>query len=103
MKALTDNARGRTMQTFGPLPSLVQHATPRQPHPLAMKGPSPGENENMACRIVLLHATPIAMQPVQTAFAERWPEAEIVNLLDDGLTLDRAREADLSPAMIDRF
>lgn len=57
----------------------------------------------MACRIVLLHATPVAMQPIQTAFAERWPEAEIVNLLDDGLSIDRAREADLSEAMIDRF
>ncbi len=54
-------------------------------------------------RIVLLHATPIAMAPVQTSFAQRWPEAEIVNLLDDGLTIDRAREADLSPAMIRRF
>jgi Asp/Glu/hydantoin racemase len=54
-------------------------------------------------RIVLLHATPIAMAPVQTAFAQRWPEAEIVNLLDDGLTIDRAREADLSEGMIRRF
>lgn len=54
-------------------------------------------------RIVLLHATPIAMAPVQTAFAETWPDAEIVNLLDDGLTIDRAKETDLSQAMIDRF
>lgn len=54
-------------------------------------------------RIVLLHATPIAMAPVHAAFAERWPEAEIVNLLDDGLSIDRAREEDLSPAMIRRF
>jgi len=54
-------------------------------------------------RIVLLHATPIAMAPVQSAFAVGWPEAELVNLLDDGLTIDRAREADLSPAMIRRF
>ena len=57
----------------------------------------------MAHRIVLLHATPVAMQPIQTAFAERWPEAEIVNLLDDGLTIDRARETDLSEGMIERF
>jgi Asp/Glu/hydantoin racemase len=57
----------------------------------------------MTCRIVLLHATPVAMQPIQTAFAERWPEAEIVNLLDDGLSIDRAREPDLSEAMIERF
>lgn len=56
-----------------------------------------------APRIVLLHATPIAMAPVQTAFALAWPDAEIVNLLDDGLTIDRARETDLSPRMIARF
>ena len=56
-----------------------------------------------APRIVLLHATPIAMPPVQAAFAIDWPDAEIVNLLDDGLTIDRARDVDLSPAMIARF
>ena len=58
----------------------------------------------MAPRIVLLHATPVAMAPIQAAFAERWPEAETVNLLDDGLSLDRAREpGEISPGMIDRF
>ena len=57
----------------------------------------------MAHRIVLLHATPVAMQPIQSAFATRWPDAEIVNLLDDGLTIDRARETDLSEGMIERF
>ena len=57
----------------------------------------------MAPRIVLLHATPVAMLPIQSAFAERWPEAETVNLLDDGLSLDRAREPELSDAMIQRF
>ena len=57
----------------------------------------------MTCRIVLLHATPVAMEPIRAAFADRWPEAEPVNLLDDALTLDRAREAGLSGAMIDRF
>ena len=57
----------------------------------------------MTCRIVLLHATPVAMQPIQAAFAARWPQAEIVNLLDDGLSIDRAREDDLSEAMMDRF
>ncbi len=54
-------------------------------------------------QIVLLHATPIAMAPIQSAFTAGWPEAEVVNLLDDGLTIDPAREADLSPAMIRRF
>lgn len=57
----------------------------------------------MAPRIVLLHATPVAMQPVQAAFEQRWPEAETINLLDDGLSIDRARDADLTQAMIERF
>jgi Asp/Glu/hydantoin racemase len=43
------------------------------------------------------------MDPVQTAFASLWPEAETVNLLDDSLSVDRARDPDLTPAMIDRF
>jgi len=54
-------------------------------------------------RIVLLHATPIAIAPIQGAFARLWPEAETVNLLDDGLTIDRAKDADLTPQMIERF
>jgi len=57
----------------------------------------------MPPRIVLLHATPVAMAPIQSAFAARWPEAETVNLLDDGLSIDRAREDDLSEALINRF
>jgi Asp/Glu/hydantoin racemase len=57
-----------------------------------------------APRIVLLHATPVAMAPIQAAFGERWPEAETVNLLDDGLSLDRAREpGEISQGMIERF
>ncbi len=44
------------------------------------------------------------MAPIQAAFAERWPEAETVNLLDDGLSLDRAKEpGEISAGMIDRF
>ncbi|GEP10214.1 aspartate/glutamate racemase family protein [Methylobacterium gnaphalii] len=59
----------------------------------------------MAPRIVLLHATPVAMQPIQTAMAENWPDAEPINLLDDGLSIDRAREGNgpISPSMIERF
>jgi aspartate/glutamate racemase len=55
-------------------------------------------------RIVLLHATPVAMDPVKAAMASLWPEAESVNLLDDGLTIDRAKEGDeLSEELIERF
>jgi Asp/Glu/hydantoin racemase len=55
-------------------------------------------------RIVLFHATPVAMDPVKAAMASLWPEAEAVNLLDDGLTIDRTKEGDeLSEALIERF
>ncbi len=57
----------------------------------------------MRQRIVLLHATPVAMPPIHAAFQQLWPEAEIVNLLDDGLTLDRAKQETLSPALLERF
>ncbi|MGQ7791206.1 aspartate/glutamate racemase family protein [Faunimonas sp. B44] len=56
-----------------------------------------------APRIVLLHATPVAIDPVKAAFDAIWPEAELVNLLDDSLSPDRAKSADLTEAMIERF
>ncbi|MDI1282810.1 MAG: aspartate/glutamate racemase family protein [Reyranella sp.] len=54
-------------------------------------------------RVVLLHGTPVAVEPIQHAFAMRWPEAEIVNLLDDSLSVDRAKDHDLTPRMFERF
>jgi Asp/Glu/hydantoin racemase len=39
-------------------------------------------------RIALIHATDVARAPAQAAFAELWPAAEIINLLDDSLTVD---------------
>lgn len=54
-------------------------------------------------RIVLLHATPVAVGPVRDAFAHLWPEAETVNLMDDALTIDRARDGVLTDAMVERF
>jgi Asp/Glu/hydantoin racemase len=54
-------------------------------------------------RIVLLHGTPVAMVPIQQAFAERWPEAEIVDLLDASLSVDRAKDRALTPRMFERF
>lgn len=57
----------------------------------------------MSQRIVLLHATPVAMQPVHQSFKSLWPEAERINLLDDGLSIDRSREPELTRSMIERF
>ena len=54
-------------------------------------------------RIVLLHGTPVAMEPIQRSFATRWPEAETVDLLDSSLSVDRAKDHDLTPKMFQRF
>jgi Asp/Glu/hydantoin racemase len=54
-------------------------------------------------RIVLIHATPVAMEPIHHAFSEAWSEAELVNLLDDGLTTERGKTHDLSQTLIERF
>jgi Asp/Glu/hydantoin racemase len=54
-------------------------------------------------RIVLIHATALAMEPIRVAFAKAWPEVELANVLDDSLSADRARSADLTPAMYQRF
>jgi Asp/Glu/hydantoin racemase len=54
-------------------------------------------------RIALIHATPLAMQPVGDALDRLWPHAQRMNLLDDSLSADRARDGRLTDAMVDRF
>ncbi|MBT6275829.1 MAG: arylsulfatase [Chromatiales bacterium] len=56
-----------------------------------------------APRIALIHALDGSRGPIESAFEERWPQAQIVNLLDDSLSVDRARDGQLTDAMIDRF
>ncbi|MEV4608637.1 arylsulfatase [Neorhizobium sp. LMR1-1-1.1] len=55
-------------------------------------------------RIFLFYATPVAMAPVTDAMRQLWPEAEAVNILDESLSLDRAREVGpLSSGLSERF
>jgi hypothetical protein len=54
-------------------------------------------------RIALIHATPLAVEPIQIAFARHWPEAVRMNLLDDSLSTDRAAAGHLTEAMVGRF
>jgi Asp/Glu/hydantoin racemase len=57
----------------------------------------------MTDRIALIHATPVAMEPIVAAFRAGWPEAGLMNVLDDSLSADRAQSPDLTPAMYARF
>jgi len=54
-------------------------------------------------RVALIHATPVAVDPIKGAFALGWPEADTAHILDESLTADRARTPDLTPEMFARF
>lgn len=54
-------------------------------------------------RITLIHATAIAMEPIRQTFASSWPEADVVNLLEDSLSPDRARQSDITEVLTGRI
>ena len=54
-------------------------------------------------RITLIHALKHSIAPIEAAFAQAWPDARLMNLLDDSLSADLARDGKLSEAMTDRF
>ena len=54
-------------------------------------------------RIALVHATPVAVDPIARSFREIWPEADPVGILDDGLALDRAAAGSLTDDLARRI
>jgi len=56
-----------------------------------------------ASRIALIHATPVAMDPIRQAFQSLWPEVETINILEDSLTPDRAKASIVSDQLMDRI
>ena len=54
-------------------------------------------------RIALIHATTVAMAPIRAVMARRWPAAECIDLLDQSLSIDRAKVPDLTPALTRRI
>src|SRR6266849_3104012 len=54
-------------------------------------------------RITLVHALKHSIVPIEAAFAKLWPDARLMNLLDDSLSADLARDGGLSDAMTERF
>ncbi len=66
--------------------------------------PDPAPCANVGdMRIALIHALRLSVAPTAEAFARLWPEATLMNLLDDSLSADLARDGALTPAMTDRF
>jgi hypothetical protein len=54
-------------------------------------------------RIALVHALKHSLVPIEDAFARLWPEPTRMNLLDDSLSADLARDGRLTEAMTGRF
>src|ERR1700743_1928850 len=54
-------------------------------------------------RIALVHALKHSLVPIAASFAKLWPEATLMNLLDDSLSADLACDGRLTPEMTDRF
>jgi Asp/Glu/hydantoin racemase len=54
-------------------------------------------------RIALIHALKHSIVPIESSFARLWPEARLMNLLDDSLSADLARDGRLTDAMTERF
>ena len=56
-----------------------------------------------APRIALIHALRLSPPAIMEAFRRLWPEPVLMNLLDDSLSADLARDGALTPAMTQRF
>jgi hypothetical protein len=54
-------------------------------------------------RIALIHALKPSIPAIEEAFSRLWPEAALMNLLDDSLSADLAEQGSLTPAMTERF
>jgi Asp/Glu/hydantoin racemase len=54
-------------------------------------------------RIALIHALRHSPAPIEAAFRALWPQPQLMNLLDDSLSADLARDGRLTEAMTVRF
>ncbi|MBR0932815.1 aspartate/glutamate racemase family protein [Bradyrhizobium jicamae] len=54
-------------------------------------------------RITLIHALKHSIVPIEASFARLWPQAQLMNLLDDSLSADLARDGKLTERMTERF
>lgn len=54
-------------------------------------------------KIAVIHATQVSISTVTRAFAQNWSDAKVVNILDEGLSLDRSRKGNLTKNLRDRI
>jgi hypothetical protein len=56
-----------------------------------------------APRIFLVHAVDVSMVPASSSFKQQWPEASIINVLEESLAVDMLADGKMTPRMIERF
>ena len=56
----------------------------------------------MSARIGVIHATRVAVSPIEAAFESHWPEAGVVQLIDESLSRDLDRIGRLTPEISER-
>lgn len=56
----------------------------------------------MSTIIGVVHATRVAVTPIETAFESHWPEAEVVQLIDESLSRDLEAIGHLTPEINER-
>lgn len=56
-----------------------------------------------APRIFLVHAVDVSMAPASSSFKQQWPEANIINVLEESLAVDMLADGKMTPRMIERF
>lgn len=54
-------------------------------------------------KVFLIHATSVSMEPINNAFSALWPEAILVNLLEDSLSKDLVALGGQTPELKERF
>lgn len=54
-------------------------------------------------KIYLIHAVDVSMKPSRTSFAKLWPEARVMNILEDSLASDLNDDGGMTEAMKVRF
>lgn len=54
-------------------------------------------------RITLVHATRVAIEPIEAAARTLWPEVETISILEESLSVDRAKSKNLSPDLFRRI
>lgn len=59
--------------------------------------------QSIRMRVTLIHAMRASIGPIESAFADGWPEAELQHLLDESLSADLARSGCLDGRMTDRL